>query len=90
MKLLYTLTQAQTDALGLAPGEEPQYCVPVDLGFDSRKMRAVTAYTDQVWLVVTQERFLVLEGDSLAGDFSLDDCEKIRCEHQVHSGLWAI
>lgn len=90
MKLLYTLNQAQTDALGLAPGEEPQYCIPVDLGFDSRKMRAVTAYTDQVWLVVTQERFLVLEGDSLAGDFSLDDCEKIRCEHQVHSGILTV
>lgn len=87
MKLLYTLNRAQTDALGLAPGEEPMYCVPVDLGFDSRKMQAREAYTDRVWLVVTQERFLVLEEERLAASFLLDDCEKIRCEHQVHSGI---
>lgn len=87
MKLLYILNQAQTEALGLKQGEEPMYCVPVDLGFDSRKMQAREAYTDKVWLVVTQERFLVLGEDGLAADFSLDDCEKIRCEHQVHSGI---
>ena len=87
MKLLYILNQAQTEALGLKQGEEPMYCVPVDLGYDSRKMQAREAYTDKVWLVVTQERFLVLGEDGLAADFSLDDCEKIRCEHQVHSGI---
>lgn len=90
MKLLYTLNQAQTDALELAPGEEPMYCVPVDLGFDSRKMQAREAYADRVWLVVTQERFLVLEEEQLAAAFLLDDCEKIRCEHQVHSGILTV
>ena len=62
MKLLYTLNGQQMDALGLAPGEEPMYCVPVDLEFDSRKMQAVDAYAQKIWIVVTQERFLVLDG----------------------------
>ena len=40
MKLLYTLSGQQLEAIKLAPGEEPMYCVPVDLEFDSRKMQA--------------------------------------------------
>ena len=90
MKLLYTLKQAQLDALGLSPGEEPLYCVPVDLEFDSHKMQAREAYTDQIWLIVTTERFLVLEGEELTASFPLDDCEKIKCEHQVHSGILTV
>ena len=62
MKLLYTLNKGQMDALGLAPGEDPMYCIPVDLGFDSRKMQAKQAYTEITWIVVTGERLLVLEG----------------------------
>lgn len=90
MKLLYTLKQQQSDALGLSPGEEVMYCVPVDLGFDSRKMQARESYTGEIWLVVTSSRFLVLEGEALAASFSLDECEKVKCEHQVHSGILTI
>lgn len=90
MKLLYKLNRAQTDALGLAPGEEPVYCVPVDLEFDSRKMQAREAYADKVWLVVTEKRLLILEGDELTRSFLLEECEKIKCEHQVHSGILVV
>lgn len=90
MKLLYTLNQTQTEALELAPGEEPMYCVPVDLGFDSRKMQARETYAGDIWLAVTQERLLVLEGDRLSASFRLDECEKIKCEHQVHSGILTV
>ena len=87
MKLLYTLNGQQMDALGLAPGEEPMYCVPVDLEFDSRRMQAREAYAGTIFLVVTGTRFLVLQGDELSAQFPLAECEKIKCEHQVHSGI---
>ncbi|MCI8799292.1 ABC transporter ATP-binding protein [Acetatifactor muris] len=87
MKLLYTLSDSQRAALGLKPGEEPQYCVPTDLDYDGGKMRVREQYADKIWLVVTQERFLVLEDEKVSASFLLDDCEKIKCEHQVHSGI---
>ena len=87
MKLLYTLTGPQREALGLSAGEEVLYCVPVDLEFDSRKMQAREAYTGKIFLVVTGARFLVLQDDKLSAQFPLAECEKIKCEHQVHSGI---
>ena len=90
MKLLYTLNKGQTDALKLVPGEDIMYCVPVDLEFDSRKMQARQSYTEKIYLVVTGERFLVLEGENVAASFILDECEKIKCEHQVHSGILTV
>lgn len=87
MKLLYSLTGPQREALKLRPGEEPVYCVPVDLEFDNRKMQPREAYAGKVFLVVTGERFLVLEGDRVSAEFLLAECEKIKCEHQVHCGI---
>ena len=87
MKLLYTLTGSQREALGLEAGEEVLYCVPVDLEFDSRRMQAREAYAGTIFLVVTGTRFLVLQGDELSAQFPLAECEKIKCEHQVHSGI---
>ena len=87
MKLLYTLTGPQQEALGLESGEEVLYCVPVDLEFDSRKMQARDAYTGKIFLVVTGARFLILQEDRVSAQFPLAECEKIKCEHQVHSGI---
>lgn len=87
MKLLYTLNGQQLEALQLTPGEEPMYCVPVDLEFDSRKMQAGEAYAKSVWLVVTEKRFVVLEENQVTFSFLLEECVKIKCEHQVHSGI---
>ena len=90
MRLLYSLNQNQRTALGLEAGEEIMYCVPVDLPVDNRKMQAWKAYAGDIWLAVTQERLLVLEGEKLSAAFWLDDCEKIKCEHQVHSGILTV
>ncbi|MCM1024887.1 MAG: ABC transporter ATP-binding protein/permease [Roseburia sp.] len=87
MKLLYTLKESQQKALSLRGGEEIWYCVPVDLGFDNEKKRAESSYTDTVWIVVTTERLLILEGERKAAEYELRDCEKIKCEHQVYSGI---
>ncbi len=40
MKLNYTLSRQQMDALALVDGESICYCVPVDLLFDSQSMQA--------------------------------------------------
>ena len=87
MKLLYTLTPAQTAALHLAPGEKLWYCVPVDLAYDNQAKRVRESYTDRIWLAVTQKRFLVLDGEAVTASWELASCERIRCEHQVHSGI---
>ena len=90
MKLLYTLTPQQIQALQLEQGEKLWYCVPVDLWFDNQSKLAKEAYTSQIWLVVTQKRFIVLDDTQVTAAFLLKDCEKIKCEHQVHSGIVTI
>ena len=87
MKLLYELAEPQRRAAGLREGESVWYCVPVDLRFDDQKKLAQESYASEVWLIVTQERFLVLDGERIASSFFLKDCERIKCEHQVNSGI---
>ena len=87
MKLLYTLNEPRSKALNLGDGEEIRYCVPVDLQFDNHTKLAGEAYAETVWLVVTTSRFLVLEEEKVSASFLLADCEKIKCEHQVNSGI---
>lgn len=87
MKLLYTLEEPQQKALQLRDGETVWYCVPVDLGFHNGKKKAESTYTDTTWLVVTEERLVVLEGPEKAAEYELKDCERIKCEHQVYSGI---
>ncbi len=87
MKLLYELEEPQKKALALGDGETVWYCVPTDLTFDNGKKCAETSYTKQTWIVVTPERFVVMEGEKKAAEFLLSDCEKIKCEHQVYSGI---
>lgn len=90
MKLLYTLNESQQKALNLRDGESVWYCVPVDLGFDNRKKQAEASYTDLDWIVVTEERLMVLAGSNKTAEYELADCEKIKCEHQVYSGILTV
>ena len=87
MKLLYKLSESQQKALALGDGEEIYYCVPVDLQYDNQGKLAGEAYAEKVYLVVTTSRFLVLEKETLTASFLLAECEKIKCEHQVNSGI---
>lgn len=87
MKLQYDLEESQIKALGLGDGEMVWYCVPTDLQFDNEGKSAASSYTKTTWLVVTQERLIVLEDDRKTAEFFLTECEKIRCEHQVYSGI---
>lgn len=90
MKLLYTLTPTQIEALNLEQEEKLWYCVPVDLWFDNEKKLAEQSYTAKLWLAVTEKRFVVLDDSKAVACYFLKDCEKIKCEHQVHSGIITI
>lgn len=90
MKLLFALKEPQQKALALRAGEEIWYCVPTDLRFDNDKKKAESAYTDTSWLVVTTERLIVLEGEQKTAEYELRACEKIKCEHQVYSGIVSV
>ncbi|MDE7239028.1 MAG: hypothetical protein K2N41_04885, partial [Lachnospiraceae bacterium] len=87
MKLLYTLRESQQQALSLHDGETIWYCVPVDLAFDNGVHSAETSYTDQIWIVVTENRLITLRGEEKTSEYLLSDCEKIKCEHQVGCGI---
>ena len=87
MKLLYTLKESQQQALSLHDGETIWYCVPVDLAFDNGAHSSQTSYTDQMWIVVTEDRLMTLQGDEKTSEHLLADCEKIKCEHQVGCGI---
>ncbi|MDE6640291.1 MAG: ABC transporter ATP-binding protein/permease, partial [Acetatifactor sp.] len=90
MKLLYTLSEPQQKALELRDGETVWYSVPVDLRFDNGKKQAEEAYTDAAWIVVTEERLIVLADGAKAAEYELADCEKVKCEHQVYSGILTV
>lgn len=87
MKLLYQLSEAELQALALKEGEQVLYCVPVDLDFDNEKKNALTEYSEKTRLVVTNERLAVIRNESLTTDFLLKNCDKVKCEHQVYSGI---
>ncbi len=87
MRLRYDLDQDRMNALALAEDESVWYCVPVDLVFDNYSKQAVAEFAAGVWLVVTQKRFLVLQDKEITASFRLQDCKRIRCEHQVNCGI---
>ena len=90
MKLLYALDEACKKALALREGEEIWYCVPVDLAFDSKKKSAEKNYASATYVVVSRERLMVLENGVKTVEYELKNCEKIKCEHQVYSGILTV
>ncbi|MCQ2539966.1 MAG: ABC transporter ATP-binding protein/permease [Acetatifactor sp.] len=87
MKLLYQLSEAELQALALRENERVLYCVPVDLNFDNEKKNALIEYSDKTRLAVTTQRLAVVQNDTLTASFELKDCDKVKCEHQVYSGI---
>ena len=90
MNLNYTLEQPLLDTLSLSKEEEIWYSVPVDLSFDQSHKLAQESYTAATWLVVTPLRLVVLQDGQITRSFALKDCRKIKCEHQVNSGILII
>ena len=87
MNLNYKLNQSLLDVLSLSQGEEIWYSVPVDLSFDHTHRLAKESYTTATWLVVTPLRLVVLQDGQITATYLLKDCQKIKCEHQVNSGI---
>lgn len=90
MRLNYELSESQILGMELQTGEDVWYCVPVDLWFDNEEKTAKEEYTSQVYIVVTPQRLLILRGDEVSEQFWFEDCEKIKCEHQVNSGILTV
>ena len=90
MKLNYALDKSRLDALHLEEGEDVWYCVPVDLYYDNAAKKAGETYTENMWLIVTPLRLLVLHDTTLCAGFYWKDCKKIKCEHQVGSGILTV
>ncbi len=96
MKLLFTLTGEQLEALSLEPGEKLCYCVPVDLAYELKEGADLTRqpardvaerYGKDSFLIVTSKRLMTLEGKRVISNTDLSGCEKIRCERQVGCGI---
>ncbi len=90
MKLLFPLGEAAQAALSLEAGEEIRYCVPTDLTFDVKERQALAAYALDTMLVVTTRRLVVLQCGERQAEYFLADCDKIKCEHQVYSGVLTV
>ena len=84
MKLKYTLPEECKRACILEKGETIRYCAPYDLPDTSGMTQELLK---NAYLVVTEQRMLVLHGATLLRQFALRDCEKIRCETLVGNGV---
>lgn len=90
MRLLYELPSQGLKALGLEEGEEVLYCVPLDLTYRKereRQEKSSEKYENNGYLVTTTGRLMVLNGEEVLYRRPLEECERIRCEHQVGCGI---
>ena len=90
MNLNYPLPDPLTEMLSLAQGEDLWYCVPLDLIFDNGTKLTEESYTHNTWLAVTPLRLFLLHNGVISVELALKDCEKIKCEHQVNSGILTV
>lgn len=87
MKLKYDIGAGRESSLKLSPDEKIWYAVPCDLYFDNKEKQAGSRFAHDYMLAVTNKRIVAFEGDEVAQSFDLKDCKKVKCEHQVHSGI---
>ncbi len=83
MNLKYKLPKKETKLLNLSDNESIWYCAPYDIykgqGFESFG-----------YVVVTEERLLVLNENIILEEILLTDCEKIHCEALVDNGILVV
>lgn len=88
MKLLYELGKEQLSVLGLGGPEDIWYCVPVDLLYDYKANQAVDSFPERKqYLVVTEQRIIVLNGNEIIRQVNIEDCSEIKCESMVGCGI---
>ena len=73
--------------LKLAGNEHLRYCIPTDLEYDTSAKKASEDYTEGTFLAVSDKRIFVLSRDGIRYCAELSNCEKVKCETQVHSGI---
>lgn len=91
MKLLFELSEEQKNALHLENKESIWYCVPYDLAYNQKIKQAAQEYTKGAqFIAVTQNRIIILDGNSITAQYSLKEIEEVKCESQVHCGILTI
>ena len=83
MNLKYKLPKKEMELLNLSEKETIWYCAPYDIyqgkGFESFG-----------YVVVTEERLIVLNQDEILEEIRLADCERIYCEPLVDNGVLVV
>ncbi len=80
MNLNFALTRLQQEALALREHEEIRYCSPYDISADG-------GYQRDSYIVVTTERLLLLDGTTVAEEYSLQAFSELKCEPMVNNGI---
>ncbi|MBO5227895.1 MAG: hypothetical protein J6B39_02745, partial [Lachnospiraceae bacterium] len=88
MKLKYRLPNAQQELLGMRDKEEIKYCAPYDLAYENNK--AEKGYVADGYVVVTDERLIILKGNEIVSELKLCDCENIKCESLIDNGILTV
>ncbi|HKL79805.1 MAG TPA: ABC transporter ATP-binding protein [Mobilitalea sp.] len=83
MNLNYDLPEKETKLLALMKQEDIWYCSPYDIG-EGRCLG------DAGYVVVTNQRLVVMSTEGIKRDIKLKDCEKIRCEAMVDNGILTV
>ncbi len=80
MQLNFTLSEEELSCLNLLDSEEIYYCIPSDID-EKGTLR------QHSFLVMTNQRVLLLEEGKLTKNFFIAECEKLVCEPQIACGL---
>lgn len=83
MNLKYNLPKEESEGLSLSKNEVIWYCSPYDIG--KNKDGSIGGY-----IIVTNERLVVIHKNNIQWNLTLKECEKIRCEALVNNGVLVV
>lgn len=83
MNLKFKLPKPQQEALGLGERESIRYCSPYDIDFAGH-------WTKNGYLVVTEERLVVLENEEIVEEIPVAELTYLKCEPLVNNGILVV
>ncbi|HKL99808.1 MAG TPA: ABC transporter ATP-binding protein [Mobilitalea sp.] len=83
MNLNYDLPEKETKLLALMKQEDIWYCSPYDIG-EGRCL------CDAGYVVITNQRLVVMNTEGIKRNIRLKDCERIHCEAMVDNGILTV
>lgn len=88
MELKWRMSEEQERLLHCAPNEELVYGAPYDLTF--RENKAETEYAVNGYIAVTNRRIVTMEHNRIKQELAISDCEQVRCEPMIGSGILTV